>query len=323
MENSTSPEDFAKQFSTQSRKIILNNKYNTGKVPKFVKKRKHNASVKVIKYKFTNLTKTLIRDRGMEIGELVRIDDFIFPLDKKLMPYNGVFNVDFSQYQNQVFFKRILGIEHQITELNQEKWRYTQEERNPQNNPQKDYNTFIRVNKYLRFLEEKEAAALTKQLETWAIGHKGFGQKEQVEYTIMNQQTDVNSHIQPYFCFREEYPDVNVDTNKLKSFSHNRKMLEQIGLKNVFLDGEWEGFEVFFHVQSRNWILYLKRLLEFHLDESKNGIRIERNALHIKNFQGNQIPGHFKFYRKIYQLKKSLCHELYLIFYPDEQTTMF
>ena len=73
-----------------------------------------------------------------------------------------------------VYYKRILSIEYQQRQLGQGRWKYHVEDRDVETKNQKDYFSFMKVNKFLMNLQDPNAIQLYELLEKWASGYWWF-----------------------------------------------------------------------------------------------------------------------------------------------------
>jgi len=117
-------------------------------------------------------------------------------------------------------------------------------------------------------------------------------------------ETDLAAQNYPFFSFTNQYSQNRHSVFKTISYSHNKQMLKLMRLDYVQLSREREGFEPLSFLKSKNWANYLRSFLEFLNYNSKNGVKISREALYLKNNLDEIVAGDFYFYKKNILVKK-------------------
>jgi hypothetical protein len=85
--------------------------------------------------------------------------------------------------------------------------------------------------------------------------------------TSPRQQVGTHSRQNPFLWLLEHY---SYDSGyALKSFGHNVLFMELVGLSQISLQGDGQGFEILSYLRSKNWVKYYTQILEFKMSDKQ------------------------------------------------------
>jgi hypothetical protein len=120
-----------------------------------------------------------------------------------------------------------------------------------------------------------------------------------------------------YICMIEEYNYNDSTGYKARAFKHNKLLLELIGRVRIKIASPLEGFQVLKHISSRNWITYMKEVLRFRLDSTKNGVTLSEESLHLLDSSHKEIKTKVKMFKKVYKYGNKTRHKIYTVFITE------
>jgi hypothetical protein len=120
-----------------------------------------------------------------------------------------------------------------------------------------------------------------------------------------------------YICMVEEYGYTESNRYKVCAFKHNKLLLELIGRTRIKIGSPLDGFQVLKHITSGNWITYLKEVLRFRLDPTKNGVSLSEESLFLLDTAQKEIKREVKMFKKVYKDGDKIFHKIYTVFMSE------
>ena len=158
---------------------------------------------------------------------------------------------------------------------------------------------------------------VTEQIQFCENDHQGRS-FEIVEETEIKFQTILSPELlekiggMPRLVLEETFDQIS--GHRVRSFSHSKSIMGLLGVEQVVLSGELEGFHVVTLFRSRNWVLQLNTLFIFQMDHAAKECKLSREAQHIENVKGDILLGKFSLYKSVHIKNNVLYHKTYFVY---------
>lgn len=97
---------------------------------------------------------------------------------------------------------------------------------------------------------------------------------------------------QPYLIFKKDYFELKNECN-LVGFCHNQAFSDLIGIHTFQIEQEFEGFDFFQRMFSKDWSSFYEKYIKFNLDLTAEPCILNPNELYIINEEGESFNGYF------------------------------
>ena len=326
-----------------TKNILLNSMFQKSKRSGSSKKTRPNIKIMRMKY---NLEFLMRRSGVFEkyIDKVLTHANYFFPIDPKYHPSNFDQNPsEFSQYFSQISTKRICRIQINSTKHT---WTYRLEDRNLNANTV-DHHALI--HSHLESLPNTDAIIVAELLLKWSHQKNSKVSQKLPAPTLAQSINNLHQHAivvqareilaaelsnfdsqhemvelmesevmtiqnNAYVCMVEEISASSVYNNRLCYFKHNKLLQDLIGGLKVKLSGSLEGFQVLKHMTSKNWLSYLREMLQFRLGFTRNGTCMSPESLHLLDSKKKIIKTGVKLFKKIYRRDEKVFHKIYTVF---------
>jgi hypothetical protein len=338
--------------SVTTKNLLIAHKFYRSKVPKFSRKRKLQVTVIAKKYKLRCLSRKS-EFFLKSFKEQERYMNFTFPLESRFNSTNpSDLTTHFSPFFSLMKFKRVKNIELDTKEDTwkyalEERWFSATEKAGDTlfqifDHLEKMHNVnALNVKDLLRqwinYLSNTMKGGISG-LPQIAVGHQSTSDDavliepntmnedpfRKYKKIYMNEKCLIDRSLMKeikknaFICFTEEYNFSEYSFNCFQesglSYTHNKRLFDMIGGFGIRLNGMCEGFQILRHISSRDWVLYLKEVLQFRLNDNCNEVMLSENSLHLLDINGRIITDQVKLYKEVYTVGKKMWHHLYVIF---------
>lgn len=297
-------------------------------------KKRHLSKVKELNVRIKGIQRKYhtIQFKKIEMSHLshlksIRLQDYCFPIDQSYQEHDDTFKSNFRVFYSNEQFKRIAKIE---IDLKEKLYNYELEEKYQTKQIWKGINTINGIKNFLIGLCDYKGHELMQLLDVviakvqsgWVISQNLQDKTHEKRTYLIKIDEECLSKISklPMIIMTESF-DISNSTGTLRSMSHNNEYSGLIGYNDYSptYNDAYNGFYIYAFVYTNNWLNYYIRLYKLFMANNQYLIWTS-DELRITDKNGNDIEGHFEYYRQTYIEKYQQFEEHYTIFYKHEET---
>ena len=256
----------------------------------------------------------------------IRFLDYCFLMDDSYQEFDINLRSDFLVFYSFEQFKRIVKIEF---DKNRNIYNYKLEEKYPSQQIWKGMHTISHIKNFLRTQEDLKSDELINLIDIviakiesgWMISQTYGDKIHNKRSYLMKLDDECLTTISklPMIKMTESF-DISLAAGTFRSISHNDEFSKLIGYSNYLptYNDLYNGFHIYAFIYTKDWINYYVKLYKLFMLNLQY-MKWSCDDLRIKDTTGNDIPGHFMYYRQTYIDNGQLYEEHYTIFYRQEE----